>query len=1156
MTTVAVIAAGAMGSGVARRLVQHGSTVLTNLDGRSEATRARARGIMQDATYRQIGEQADYVLSILPPNDAYSFAETFLQNWGDGGDRSKTSELVFVDCNAVNPVTVKRIGKLFSGRPIRFVDAGIIGGPPTEGYDPTFYASADDNDALEQFEQLSRHGLKISSLRDGGGIGDASALKMSYAGITKGTTALFTIMILAAHDASLQTAKALLNQLEVSQPEFLGRITRAVPPMLPKAYRWIGEMEEISGFIGGPEGDAYKGIARVYERIERSLAGDQTDVENLRRFVEEAKTGPSSPQNSLNVSRQPSSASASSNKGKVPDQNGRITTTTTTPQKSSLKSRSITSTPGLEQDENKWGSNFWVTLVDPQTQSSFYACPATGQVSWDPPVGNFVLPPSAEGEWWELSDDSRGGIPYYYHTKTGETVWERPEGFVIPLGIIQNTALGRRLSNRVSLVLDESHPGKQTSERRRGQQNEDTSGEMKKSPSSPGSKQPNGSTKKPHMRRSVSSEHYSLAHSGSNKLQVQHLPPIPASPYGTDASSLSSTEKLVPTTPTSQRPKSSKSSPNGNHQDSPPRSRSKSSSYVSHRPKLPQSLAAAVEMLATSQSESGPGSPGSKQSLKSEKSSDHTPGLINIRPSTPTSTDSKPTPGSPGRPIPSLPKARSVSGPTVAGKGISAPILNHAATLDMSPIKNRAAGLPIPVEHRVPVHPTPTAMLSTGTYPVLPHDLASDIMQFAESEFARQYFSTHRTGIIFRRRVPVAQMMAWQKANAVKIFKVIQHIMGDRERDRAVGVRLTTESSSTVHSINSSSISVNSSVPSNHLLDEERWLLGEGLTHGELRDEIYCQVMKQLTKNPSPESVFKGWQLLCVLLITFPPSKNFETYLHAFIQQHTTHHESRIDIMAKFCLRRLAAISKKGPRGKPPTIAEIEIASDAAFNPSTFGESLDAIIRLQERTYPQQKVPIILPFLADGILALGGTKSEGIFRVPGDGDSISELKLRIDTGHYTLDGVDDPNILASLMKLWLRELLDPLVPEEMYNECVTSSQDPDACVHIIQRLPTINRRVVLFIISFLQLFLDEKVQNSTKMTPANLALVMAPNLLRCKSESMAVVFTNAQYEQIFVYNLLLHLRCGDIDPNYKPVHGLGAVQPMAAPRMSKSKSRR
>ena len=144
-------------------------------------------------------------------------------------------------------------------------------------------------------------------------------------------------------------------------------------------------------------------------------------------------------------------------------------------------------------------------------------------------------------------------------------------------------------------------------------------------------------------------------------------------------------------------------------------------------------------------------------------------------------------------------------------------------------------------------------------------------------------------------------------------------------------------------------------------------------------------------------------------------------------------------------------------------------------------------------------------------------KAEGIFRVPGDNDSVSGLKLRIDRGYYTLDGVDDPHVLASLMKLWLRELCDPLVPEELYNECIHNSKDPDACVQIVERLPTINRRVVLFVISFLQLFLEDRTQSVTKMTPANLALVMAPNLLRCTSETMSVVFTNAQWVSAVVY---------------------------------------
>ncbi|KAF7362103.1 Rho GTPase-activating protein 39 isoform 2 [Mycena venus] len=586
---------------------------------------------------------------------------------------------------------------------------------------------------------------------------------------------------------------------------------------------------------------------------------------------------------------------------------------------------------------------------------------------------------------------------------------------------------------------------------------------------------------------------------------------------------------------------------------------------MAHRAPPPQSLNAAVELLTSSQSESGHGTTTNRS----------TSGPKLVIPSSPTREKGK-HPPSPRRPIPATPtgmwNSRSASAPMVAGREISAPKLNHAATMDMSPVKNRAAGKPIPVEPRVrpPTQLTQTATIGSGTYPILPQDLASEIKQFSESDFARQYFSTHRTGFIFRKRVPVTQMMTWQKTplhsplltlrralnkDAVKIFKVIQHIMGDRDRDKPVGVRMPSENHvSMVASINASTTSLGGN--SAGIIEEERWLLGEGLTHGELRDEIYCQVMKQLTGNPNPESVFRGWQLLCVLLITFPPSKNFETYLRSFIQQHTTHQEGRVDVIAKYCVKRLAFIAKKGPRGRPPTAAEIETASDAAFNPSTFGESLDAIFRLQERTYPSQRVPIILPFLADGILALGGSKSEGIFRVPGDGDSVSELKLRIDKGYYTLDGVDDPHVLASLMKLWLRELCDPLVPDEMYNECITNSKDPGACVQIVERLPTINRRVVLFVISFLQLFLEDRIQNITKMTPANLALVMAPNLLRCNSDSMSVVFTNAQYEQIFVYNLLLHLKCGEVDEGYKPAHGLGAVSSSSPPRNSKSRSRR
>ncbi|KAH9485197.1 Rho GTPase-activating protein 39 [Psilocybe cubensis] len=854
------------------------------------------------------------------------------------------------------------------------------------------------------------------------------------------------------------------------------------------------------------------------------------------------QTPPSSATKLVNpgLSRQPS---ASSNKSK------KITTQSS--RQSTVKTPTRATFTAQDGDDATWGSNFWVTLVDPQTSTSFFACPATGQVSWDPPVGTFVLPPSADGEWWELTDESRGGLPYYYQTKTGETVWERPSGFVIPLGILQNTAVGRRLSQTTFDHFSKLIPISN---------NKDASQDNSKSPTK-SSSHPGGNVVKSAIRKSSSgdhaSNHYSSTSKRHNVISVQ-LTPIPGSPNATDEScspSLASKKSILSqndddigklTVPKLNDSPGRRSQSNNEHSRSPDSSaRTRSKGYTSHRSPPPQSLHAALEILTTpSNSENG-----AQDGSTNAASSVHGYGSSSDEvPSTPSKRHNRDIPPSPSRPIPGTPKYQ----PTVGGKGISSPILNHAATMQMSP-----------------EHPWQHYNLGT-TFPILPHALASDIQQFSESDYAKQYFSTHRTGFIFKRRVPVAQLMTYQKLpltspllvlnralskDAVKMFKVIQHIMGDREREKPINVRYNSENqTSLANTINNSTTSLSTHTVS--ILEEERWLISEGLKHGELRDEIYCQLMKQLTGNPIKESIFKGWQLLCVLVISFPPSKNFEAYLQAFIQKHTTQQEGRVDVMAKHCLRRLASISKKGPRGKPPSIAEIETASDAAFNPSTFGESLDATIRLQERNYPHQKIPIILPFLADGILALGGTKSEGIFRVPGDNDSVSALKLRIDRGYYTLEGVDDPHVLASLMKLWLRELCDPLVPDELYNECIQNSKDPEACVQIVERLPTINRRVVLFVISFLQIFLEERTQSVTKMTPANLALVMAPNLLRCNSESMSVVFTNAQYEQIFVYNLLLHLRCDELDSQYKPVHGLGAVANVSSPKKSRNRSRR
>ena len=130
--TVALIAAGAMGSGVARRLVSAGCSVLTNLDGRSPATRKRAKEAgMQEAPFAELPRSASIMLSILPPSDAEALAKRYLEAWQSSGASGSQSETgpIYVDCNAVSPKTVKEIASLFEGSGIRFVDAGQLHHP-------------------------------------------------------------------------------------------------------------------------------------------------------------------------------------------------------------------------------------------------------------------------------------------------------------------------------------------------------------------------------------------------------------------------------------------------------------------------------------------------------------------------------------------------------------------------------------------------------------------------------------------------------------------------------------------------------------------------------------------------------------------------------------------------------------------------------------------------------------------------------------------------------------------------------------------------------------------------------------------------------------------------------------------------------------------
>ncbi|XP_048794922.1 rho GTPase-activating protein 39 isoform X1 [Lagopus muta] len=409
--------------------------------------------------------------------------------------------------------------------------------------------------------------------------------------------------------------------------------------------------------------------------------------------------------------------------------------------------------------------------------------------------------------------------------------------------------------------------------------------------------------------------------------------------------------------------------------------------------------------------------------------------------------------------------------------------------------------------------------------------------------WASKHFNKHTQGL-FRRKVSIANMLAWSsesikkpmimtndrnvKKEACEIFKLIQMYMGDR-RAKTDQLNVALE------------------------------IATKGWSMQGLRDELYIQLCRQTTENFRYESLARGWELMAICLAFFPPTPKFHSYLEGYIYRHMDpvndtkvtrhirellerntkkkpklrkkpkphpeeHDGVAISTYAKYCYNKLQKAALTGAKKglKKPNIEEIRHAKNAVFNPSMFGSSLQDIIAMQKERYPDRQLPWVQTRLSEEVLALNGDQTEGIFRVPGDIDEVNALKLQVDQWKIPT-GLEDPHVPASLLKLWYRELEEPLIPHDFYERCITHYENPEAAVAVVHSLPRINKMVLCYLIRFLQVFVQPANVAVTKMDVNNLAMVMAPNCLRCQSDDPRVIFENTRKEMSFLRVLIQHL---------------------------------
>jgi 3-hydroxyisobutyrate dehydrogenase-like beta-hydroxyacid dehydrogenase len=256
MITIGLLNPGEMGSMVGAAVRSGGSRVLWAGEGRSAATRKRASeaGLEDAGSVSALVAASDVILSVCPPAAAIDVASQVAKLRFAG---------TYVDGNAIAPATAREIGGIVEKGGAGFVDGGIIGPPPVKPGTTRFYVSGT---GAERIAAILTAG-PLQAIVVPGGPGAASTVKMAYASWTKGSAALLLAVCALASAEGVEDS--LVREWKISQPELSARAEGAARSNAKKAWRFIGEMEEIAAtFAAAGLPDAFhQGAAEIYRRM-------------------------------------------------------------------------------------------------------------------------------------------------------------------------------------------------------------------------------------------------------------------------------------------------------------------------------------------------------------------------------------------------------------------------------------------------------------------------------------------------------------------------------------------------------------------------------------------------------------------------------------------------------------------------------------------------------------------------------------------------------------------------------------------------------------------------------------------------------------------------------------------------------------------------
>ncbi len=330
-------------------------------------------------------------------------------------------------------------------------------------------------------------------------------------------------------------------------------------------------------------------------------------------------------------------------------------------------------------------------------------------------------------------------------------------------------------------------------------------------------------------------------------------------------------------------------------------------------------------------------------------------------------------------------------------------------------------------------------------------------------------------------------------------------------------------------------------------------IVGMGIKNPPMRDEIYCQLAKQTKGNPESLSAAQGWKLMALTASAFAPTRAFQEYVMNYLQSNfgptatpsssssassgggapqppmspSSASENAASMLSRYShWKVMRTISHFGVDEKL-TLNQLDdmLSRGVKSFQVLFPGNLEYIVHLQcvEKNAVSQSVPEIMVRMCQQIKAAGGFSAKGIFRIAAQREHVTGARARIENGNWLVPAAEagDPHTPADVLKVWLRELLTPVIPMSCYETCLKICDNEAECVALVEReLSPVHKASLDYLLTFLAALSTH--EKETSMGAENLAIVFSQDLLRTEEKDPVVLYKNSAKEKNFVRQLIIH----------------------------------